>query len=458
MKIKFKIALLFTVLVTIILLVLGVSVYYFYSLNRKNEFGDRLRNRALTTTRLLLEVEEMDKSLLRKIDSLTMNLLFEETISIYNHKSELLYSNRYDQNDSLLPDEALLNKIRLDGEYRFAVNEYEGVGVLYTGGLNRYVVLATAIDRIGKNQLRQLQRILLTSGLVGIVITLLAGYFFSINLLRPLTRLNREMNEISSRNLSQRVPANNNKDELNELAATFNSLLDRLEVSFNNQKRFIANASHELSTPLAAISSQLDVALIQDRSDKEYKDVLASVQEDVIQLNKLVKKLLELAKAGAGKGISLEPVRIDDILLKAAAEVNTLHPAYHVSFSFDEMPEEESSCYIYGNAELLFIAFKNIMENACKYSAVHKAWASLAVDTGKKIIRIKDEGIGMTNEEVEKIFEPFFRSPKAEQLSDGMGLGLSMSSGIIRLHKGEISIDSEPGKGSIFTIVLPSSP
>lgn len=456
MKIKFKIALLFSLLVTTILFVLGVSVYYFSSLNRRNEFGDRLRNRALTTTRLLLELEEMDKPLLRKIDSLTMNLLFEETISIYNHKNELLYSNRHEQTDSLMPDAAMLDRIRLKGEYRFNKNEYEGIGVMYTGQVNRYTVLATAIDRIGKNQLRQLRRILLISGLVGIAITLLTGYFFSINLLRPLTRMNREMNEISSHSLSRRIPADNNKDELDELAATFNSLLDRLEISFNNQKRFIANASHELSTPLAAISSQLEVALMQNRSDNEYRDVLSSVHEDAAQLNKLVKKLLELAKAGAGKGISLEPVRVDEILLKAAEEVNTLHKDYTVSFSFDEIPEEESLCYIYGNDELLFIVLKNIMENACKYSASHKAWVTLAVEPAKKIIQIKDKGIGMTEEEIEKIFEPFFRTEKAEQLSVGLGLGLSMSSRIIRLHKGEISIDSQPGEGSTFTITLPS--
>ena len=121
------------------------------------------------------------------------------------------------------------------------------------------------------------------------------------------------MNEISFQNISQRIATSNRKDELNQLAQTFNSLLERLETSFNNQKSFIANASHELSTPLAAISSQLEVALLQNRIENEYKKVLASVHEDVIHLNSLVRKLLELAKAGAGKGISLEPVRIDEI-------------------------------------------------------------------------------------------------------------------------------------------------
>jgi two-component system sensor histidine kinase ArlS len=456
MKIKFKIALLFTLLVTLIVLLLGTTVYYLSSLNRKSEFSQRLRNRALTSTRLLIELEEINRPLLKKIDSLTMNLLFEERISIYNDKNELFYSNRSQLADLLKPNTNLFNKIRKDKDYRFSIEKYEGVGIIYNEGTNNYVIVATAIDRTGRNALEQLKRILLLSGLAGIIITMLIGYYFSIKLLRPLGQIITEMNEISFQNISQRIATSNRKDELNQLVQTFNSLLERLETSFNNQKSFIANASHELSTPLTAISSQLEVALLQNRSEKEYKTVLASVQEDVVDLNNLVRKLLELAKAGAGKGISLEPVRIDEVMLRAVVEVNKLHQNYHVLLSFDEIPDEEALCYIYGNEELLFIAFKNIIENACKYSPSHEAWVSIAIKTDKKIIRIKDEGIGMTKDELKKIFEPFFRSQRAENISGGLGLGLSMSSGIIRLHKGEINIESEPGKGSVFTIVLPS--
>ena len=455
MKIKFKIALLFTLLVTLIFLLLGSIVYYLSALNRKSEFSQRLRNRALTSTRLLVELEEINRPLLKKIDSLTMNLLFEERISIYTENNELFYSNRSEINEPLRPTPNLLEKIRKDEEYRFSNGAYEGVGVIYDDKVN-YVVVATAIDRTGRNALEQLKRILLLSGLAGIIITMLIGYYFSINLLRPLGQIIREMNEISLQNISQRIVTSKRKDELNQLVQTFNSLLERLENSFNNQKSFIANASHELSTPLAAISSQLEVASLQNRSEEEYKAVLASVQEDVVHLNNLVRKLLELAKAGAGKGINLEPVRIDEIILSAVEEVNKLHPAYHVYFSFDEIPEEETLCYVYGNEELLFIAFKNIIENACKYSPAHKAWVFITIRPDKKIIRIKDEGIGMTQEEVQKSFEPFFRSQKAENMSQGQGLGLSMSSGIIRLHKGEITIESEPDKGSLFSITLPS--
>jgi two-component system sensor histidine kinase ArlS len=456
MKIKFKIALIFTLLVTLILLLLGIAIYYFSALNRQNQFTQRLKNRALTNARLLIELEEMNKPLLKKIDSLTMNLLFEERILIYDSKNNLVYVNRSEITQPSPPDTAMLSKIREDIEYRFTHGEYDGVGTIYHERTTDYVIVATAVDRVGLTTLSQLRKVLLLSGLVGIIITMLIGYFFSINLLRPLNRINTEMNEISFQNISKRIVTSNTKDELNELAGTFNSLLERLETSFNNQKSFIANASHELSTPLAAISSQLEVALLQNRSEKEYKKVLSSVQEDVVHLNNLVRKLLELAKAGAGKGISLEPVRIDEIMLSAVEEVNKLHKDYHIHFSFDEIPDDESLCYVYGNEELLFIAFKNIIENACKYSSTHRAWVNIEIRPEKKTIRIRDEGIGISEEEIQKIFEPFFRSAKAEDMSEGLGLGLAMSSRIIRLHKGEINIESAPGKGSLFIITLPS--
>src|SRR6188768_1054769 len=145
MKIKFKIALLFTLLVTLIFLLLGTTVYYLSSLNRQSEFSLRLQNRALTSTRLLLELEEINRPLLKKIDSLTMNLLFEERISVYNDKNELFYSNRSEIDDLLKPNNKLLDRIRKYKNYRFSIGEYEGVGIIYNEKANNYAVVATAI-------------------------------------------------------------------------------------------------------------------------------------------------------------------------------------------------------------------------------------------------------------------------------------------------------------------------
>lgn len=136
-----------------------------------------------------------------------------------------------------MTDPGILNKIKANNEYRFTTGEYVGVGVIFHTGNINYTVMATAIDRLGIAELGRLRKILLYSGLVGVFITLLVGHFFSTGLLRPPSQINKEMNDISLQNISKRVEINNKKDELNELAQTFNNLLDRLEVSINNQSR-----------------------------------------------------------------------------------------------------------------------------------------------------------------------------------------------------------------------------
>src|SRR5690606_14477599 len=138
--------------------------------------------------------------------------------------------------------------------------------------------------------------ILIASFIVSLVIVVVSGYIFSLKLVGSISDLTHRINRISSKEFSQRLYAGNEQDELQKLAATINALLDRLESSFNTQRRFIDNASHELSTPLASIGSQIDVALQRERRNEDYRAVLRSVYEDTQRLNLLVRSLLEIAK------------------------------------------------------------------------------------------------------------------------------------------------------------------
>ena len=456
MKIKYKIALLFTVMVILIYFIVGFFIYSMSTINRKSEFSQRIRNRALTSARLLVSLKEINQPLLRKIDSLNFNILTEERISVYNENYQLLYRNNEDLADPFEMNEDQLQSIREKKSMRFSKGEYEGIGVLYHEGENNFVVTSSAIDQIGRQEDAELKELLFYGGLTGIIIAMLAGYFFSVSLLRPLNLLNNIMKEISVKNISHRITLKKSRDELDQLSETFNDLLSRLEIAFENEKRFIANASHELATPLAAVSSQLEVALMQDRSVTAYKKVMSSVQEDVAHLNGLVKKLLELTKAGSGKGITLTEVRLDEIVLLAAEETQALNNEYKVSVAFEEPPEDDSFCCIFGNTELLFIAFRNIIENACKYSSSQKAMITVSMKQDKKTIKISDEGIGIKEEDLEKIFEPFYRSSEVISETQGAGLGLSLASKIIRLHKGNIQVSTKLGKGTTFSISFAS--
>jgi len=231
--------------------------------------------------------------------------------------------------------------------------------------------------------------------------------------------------------------------------------LNRLQESFEIQGRFIANASHELSTPLTSVSSQLEVALQRVRSVEEYRQVIQSVYQDVQQLNKLTQTLLEFARAsGTAAGLEIDLVRVDEILLRLPGEIAKTNPLFNVTLDFDRLPEAEEALLVFGNEELLFTAIKNVVSNACKYSDDHRATVRLTVQGMEIRISIEDHGRGIPLEEWEKIFQPFYRTEEGHSIP-GFGLGLSLARRIIQLHKGWIAVDSAVGQGSVFSVRLP---
>jgi len=280
------------------------------------------------------------------------------------------------------------------------------------------------------------------------------GYLFSSQLVRPISHIIGEVNNISSHNLSRRLVTGSSKDELNQLAKTFNDLLNRLQESFNTQRRFISNASHELSTPLTSISSQLQVTLQMERTVQEYQRVLQSIQEDVEQMRQLTRNLLEIAKTGGSQGsIELNEVRIDELLLKVIADVKRISQSYIIELQIQDPPEEER-CMVFGNFDLLYIAFKNIIENGCKYSVDKRSTVDVSFENANIYIKVFNKGDVIAEQEIEQIFQPFFRGANAEDIK-GFGLGLPLAKRIISLHKGEISVQSDLG-GTSFIIQLPS--
>jgi signal transduction histidine kinase len=261
--------------------------------------------------------------------------------------------------------------------------------------------------------------------------------------------------EISAQNLARRIQTGKTKDEWYHLSHTLNDLLDRLQESFELQRRFISNASHELSTPLTSISSQLEVSLQKERVAEDYKKVMQSIYQDVRHMSNLTQTLLEFAKAsGNTGGLEINLVRMDEIILQLPAEIVKINNAYSIILQFDDLPEDEENLLVFGNETLLLTAIKNIVVNACKYSENHQATVHLKMQDQSILIIIEDQGAGIPKEELAKIFQPFYRVEE-HRTTGGFGLGLSLAERIIKLHKGTIEVTSEKDKGTIFYISLP---
>jgi len=456
-KIRHKIMLLFTALVTTIILLLAYSVYYFSSVERKIVFYKRLKSRANYSTQLYSLFGDSSNTILGRVDSTSLTgLLPHRIIAIYPLMGRIIY--QFDGGDSqhiIIPDEILKQAVS-KGEVYFKLGNRDAIAIQHKGNGKDFVVIVAAYDEDGIQRLDELVRVLVISLLVAVLITGWAGYLFSKSLLKPISQIIHEVNEISSYNLSRRIRTENNRDELSQLAGTFNELLERLQKSFDIQRRFISNASHELSTPLTSILSQLEVTLHKTRGLNEYQKVLASIREDVLQMRQLTKSLLEIAKADVQGNIELTEVRVDEILLRVTSEVEKINEDYAVELFFGEFPNDEKDCVVFGNVELLHSAIKNIVENGCKYSTDKVSHIDLSFSNHHIYISVMNKGNVIATEEIQRIFQPFYRGTNAGDYK-GFGLGLALAKGIASLHKGSIEVKSDPVLGgTMFIITIPS--
>ena len=454
MPVRLRITFLFAALVFIILSVVCTTAYYFSYTSRINTIKTRLANRAITTARLLSQREIFNRELVQRIDSFTTISLKNKAVQAYDYKNRKVYNYSDVPGDTLNIDVSILDDARVRGNFYFTIGNKEAVAYHYVDRNNRIVIISAGEDEEGKKVLGSLLNILLLSFLVGIVIALAGGYFFSKGLLQPIRKITDDVAEISAQNLARRISTGHVKDEWYYLSNTLNDLLNRLQESFELQRRFISNASHELSTPLTSISSQLEVSLQRERTAEEYKQVMRSIHQDVQHMGKLTQTLLEFAKAsGNSGGLELSPLRIDEILLELPASIAKTDALYSVHLAFDELPDSEESLLVYGNEALLFTAIRNVVINACKYSNNHQATVRLKAEDRVLRIFVEDTGAGIPANQLDKIFQPFYRVEERHS-SGGFGLGLSLAERIIKLHKGTIQVFSTEGKGTVFVIEL----
>jgi two-component system sensor histidine kinase ArlS len=456
MPVRLRITLLFSLVVFFILGLVCAGIYYFSYQARINSINTRLTNRAITTARLLSQQEIFDREVVRRIDSLTTMALKNKVVQAYDYRNNKIYNYSDAAGDTLQIDPEMLDDARAKGQTSFVIGRKEAVAYHYADAGSRMVVVSAAEDVDGRQNLRTLLNILLLSFVVGNILVWISGYFFSRGLVLPIKKISEEVAEISAQNLARRIQTGSSRDEWYQLSSTFNELLDRLQESFELQRRFIANASHELSTPLTSISSQLEVSMQRKREADDYLQVMKSIYQDVRHMSNLTQTLLEFAKASGSKGgIEIDLVRMDEVVLRLP-EIQKSNPGFIVKIHFNQLPEEEEKLLVFGNETLLFTAIRNIVVNACKYSSDHTANVQLGVAGGHITILVEDKGIGIPKEELANIFQPFYRVDENRH-AGGFGLGLSLAERIIKIHKGSIDIQSEMGKGTSFTIQFPSA-
>jgi len=453
MKIRAKLTYQFSVIIISTVFTLSVIIFIISSEYRKNQFFSRLEDKAQTTSKLLFEVAQVDSVLLKIIEAADQTVLYNEKVVIVDTANNIIFDTREEVNFYL--DNDTYNKIREKKKHKGRIKNIEYYAFTYYDKNEEFLVVASAYDYFGFKKIKNLSNVLIISFFIVVFISLYFGWFFSGRALRPVSKMIGEVRSLTSKNLNKRLDISNNKDELAELANTFNKMLDELELAFNIQKEFVSNASHELKTPLTAIKSQIDVALLKERNTQEYFDILHSVKEDISALSNIINNLLLLAQTSVNIfSFTFVDARIDEVIWKAQQILMDKNKSYNIIIDFRNMPEDINDLNINCNYVLLRNVFVNLMDNGCKYSADNSVKVSIAYNKDFFEIIFTDNGIGIKNEDLKNIVKPFFRGQNVAG-KEGHGIGLALVNNIINIHKGKLEFFSQLGKGTTVIVKIP---
>lgn len=319
-----------------------------------------------------------------------------------------------------------------------------------------------AVLQVGQpaGQLNEIQHTVQISFLLAVPVLLLGAFAGSYGLatraFRPVRRLTEVAQGIKGGDLHGRVPLPAAHDDVRALAVTFNEMIGQLEKSFTQQRRFVADASHELRTPVAVIRSVTDVALAQDASKEEYANVLRDVNAEAERLSKLINTLLALARADEGHfALEQETVRLDLLVADAVASAQALADEQGLTLASGTL----DAATVRGDTGRLIQVIMSLVDNALTYTPTGGC-VTVAVTSsgGHAQLVVTDTGIGIGPDDLPHIFERFYRAdPARTRAAGGSGLGLALADEIVRTHGGTISTSSVAGLGSTFTVTLPIS-
>ena len=279
-----------------------------------------------------------------------------------------------------------------------------------------------------------------------------AGVFLlSRQVLRPLERVTQAASGVSGRDLSKRVPVPASQDEMRELAVTLNRMLERLEESFETQRRFTADASHELRTPVTAIVGHANYLLRRTRPSPEQLDSLTVIRREAERMGKLVSDLLELARADAGLTIRREPMNLVEVLEAVDMEIAPVSAGAEIVVDAPGPVVE-----VEGDAARLKQVVLNLVQNALNAGA-RNVRLSLEQERDQVRLEVLDDGPGIPGDAIPHLFDRFYRVDGARSgRGNGAGLGLAIVKWIVQQHGGHVEVESRPGEGTLFSVLLPA--
>ncbi len=304
-------------------------------------------------------------------------------------------------------------------------------------------------------EVNRFRRYLLVFIAISVLFSILGGYWLSRRALSPVASIIDAAKSITATDLDKRIPVNYQvRDELTDLAETFNMMLNRLQRGFEREKRFTSDAAHELMTPLSSLQSDAEIMLRKPRSKEEYRETIQRMLAEVRRMSEMVHLLLQLSRVEADHRSEPERINISSITDKVAKEYQEKCNQENI----DLQTQIKADLHVQAHGAYIEEVINNLLENACKYTTeggeIH---LELQQSSGKAVIHLSDTGIGFKEETKKHLFERFYRANESKvQEKPGSGLGLPLVKAIVELYGGKIRAYSDgPGQGSTFVIELP---
>ena len=460
-SIKARIALWYTGLIVVIVSTFLGTMFYISSYIVRDSVHERLKKAVESTFEQVEFLEEgivLENNLGVPIDDIY--------ISMYDQNKEFIYGDShldFEYPDAFSGEDKVkivrsnwnyISQLEVTRDYRWYVyempKEIEGHGIIWVRGISPASVIEKNIETIIKIFLIIFPFLLMISGIV--------GYFITKKAFRPIEQIRETAEKINVGNdLTERINMSDKygKDEIYTLANTFDTMFDRLQNSFENEVRFTSDVSHELRTPIAVIMSQAEFGKEDSSSLEESKKTFEIILKEAKKMSLLVSQLLTLARMDKGnQKLRLERVNLSELADIAIESQRGNANLKNINISSDISPD----MYATVDETMIMRVFINLISNAITYGKENgNIFIKIFKDEEKIVSIIKDDGIGISKEHIDKIWNRFYQVDPSRNNSNNSGLGLSMVKGIIEAHKGTISIESEIGFGSVFTFEIPIS-
>ena len=468
-SVRIRLTLWYTAVLACVLAALALATYFIVRNNLRHRTDSAIAELAdsfLTTVHAELRGAAESNSIGNATQAAVSEHRFRDTVFlVFDDKHNLIAAS---ESASGFPPGSLEGPLEPSGASHPSAAEFHTVrlgGQRYRSYTKAFSALNAGYELVVLQSPRPQEELLETlSGTFALVIPLAVllasagGYFLARRSLSPVVAMSTQAGRIGAENIHERLAVKNAADELGHLAQSFNELLDRLDRSFEQQRRFVADASHELRTPVAILYGEADVALSQQsRAPEEYRESLGVLRAEAKRLKHIVEDLFTLARADAGQHpLMLTDFYLDELVSECARNLRALASAREITLSCETAGELP----IRADEELIRRLVVNLLDNAIKYTPRGGA-VSVFCDQrdSQYCIAVRDTGQGIPADLQPKIFERFFRVDKARSRAEtdggGAGLGLAISLWIVRAHGGRIELTRSGPEGSTFTVFLP---